>query len=81
VRISNGSVSESEGRNSASQASRWHSTGPVRPAASSGYGLTGLRERVEILGGEFRAGPDGDGGFDVTALLPVAPAGTGNEPS
>jgi signal transduction histidine kinase len=54
--------------------------GPVRPAASSGYGLTGLRERVEILGGEFRAGPDDDGGFDVTALLPVAPAGTGDEP-
>jgi signal transduction histidine kinase len=46
-------------------------SGPVRPAASSGYGLTGLRERVEMLRGEFRAGPDGEGGFDVTALLPV----------
>jgi signal transduction histidine kinase len=54
--------------------------GPVRPAASSGYGLTGLRERVEMLRGEFRAGPDGDGGFDVTALLPVVSAGTGDEP-
>jgi signal transduction histidine kinase len=51
-------------------------TGPVRPAASPGYGLTGLRERVEMLRGEFRAGPDGDGGFDVTALLPVAGDGS-----
>jgi hypothetical protein len=24
-----------------------------------------------MLRGEFRAGPDGEGGFDVTALLPV----------
>jgi signal transduction histidine kinase len=28
---------------------------------SSGYGLTGLRERAELVGGELHAGPDGDG--------------------
>ena len=42
------------------------------PALSSGYGLTGLRERVEMLGGEFRAGPDSRG-FEVSALLPAVP--------
>jgi signal transduction histidine kinase len=35
-----------------------------------GYGLTGLRERVAMLRGEFRAGPDDQGGFQVTAVLP-----------
>jgi signal transduction histidine kinase len=44
----------------------------ARPAAPSGYGLTGLRERVELLGGEFRAGPDSHG-FEVSALLPAVP--------
>ena len=29
--------------------------------AGGGYGLTGLRERAELAGGTFRAGPDGDG--------------------
>jgi signal transduction histidine kinase len=50
-------------------------SGPGRPGESAGYGLTGLRERVETLRGEFRAGPDQDG-FTVNALLPAAPAGT-----
>jgi signal transduction histidine kinase len=43
--------------------------GPGRPAP--GYGLTGLRERVEMLGGEFSAGPAAHGGFEVAARLPV----------
>ncbi|WKV70468.1 histidine kinase [Streptomyces sp. PCS3-D2] len=34
-----------------------------------GRGLTGLRERVTVLGGSMRAGP-GEGGFHVTAVLP-----------
>jgi signal transduction histidine kinase len=45
-------------------------------AAQPGYGLTGLRERVEMLGGEFRAGPDSHG-FVVSALLPTVLAETG----
>ncbi|MFG2339834.1 sensor histidine kinase [Streptomyces yangpuensis] len=34
-----------------------------------GRGLTGLRERVTVLGGSMRAGP-GEGGFHVTAVFP-----------
>ncbi|MCX4831870.1 histidine kinase [Streptomyces sp. NBC_01016] len=34
-----------------------------------GRGLTGLRERVTVLGGSLRTGP-GAGGFQVTAVLP-----------
>ncbi len=36
-----------------------------------GYGLRGLRERAEALGGEFRAGPDEAGGFRVEMSLPM----------
>ncbi|MEU1089567.1 histidine kinase [Streptomyces sp. NPDC005892] len=41
------------------------------PHASGGRGLAGLRERVEMLGGEFTAGPAPDGGFRVSACIPV----------
>ncbi|MFL1376459.1 MULTISPECIES: sensor histidine kinase [unclassified Nocardiopsis] len=56
------------------------STDRSRPAAAApdggGRGLTGLRERVEVLGGEFTAGPHGDGGFTVHARIPApTPAG------
>ncbi|WP_225102614.1 histidine kinase [Streptomyces sp. CoH27] len=40
------------------------------PHVSGGRGLTGLRERVEMLGGEFAAGPRPDGGFRVHARIP-----------
>ena len=37
--------------------------GPGEPLAATGggYGLSGLTERAELLGGTLRAGPDGDG--------------------
>ncbi|OLT30022.1 hypothetical protein BJF79_39930 [Actinomadura sp. CNU-125] len=38
--------------------------------SGSGTGLAGLRERVELIGGTFAAGPDG-GGFRVAAELPA----------
>jgi signal transduction histidine kinase len=38
-------------------------------AGSDGYGLTGMRERAELLGGRLRAGPTGDG-FRVELWLP-----------
>ncbi|WP_218004970.1 sensor histidine kinase [Actinomadura macra] len=42
----------------------------VLAASGSGTGLSGLRERVETVGGSFTAGPFGDG-FQVEASLPA----------
>ncbi|GAB4048389.1 hypothetical protein GCM10028775_12420 [Catellatospora paridis] len=39
---------------------------------SSGHGLIGLSERVDLLGGQFAALPLPGGGFRVTALIPPA---------
>jgi signal transduction histidine kinase len=39
--------------------------------AGTGFGLVGMRERVALLEGRFTAGPRPEGGFRVTALLPV----------
>ena len=44
------------------------------PVTGSGTGLLGLRRRVEALGGDLRAGRDGDGGFRVEATMPVREA-------
>jgi signal transduction histidine kinase len=41
------------------------------PAGPPGRGLTGMRKRVEALGGHLDAGPHDDGGFAVTAHLPL----------
>lgn len=45
-----------------------------RPMGGSGRGLAGLRERVEVLGGEFHAGGQPDGGFRVRARIPAGSA-------
>jgi signal transduction histidine kinase len=45
-------------------------TNPDRPAEASGYGLIGMIERVNLLGGSCQAGPAPDGGWTVTAVLP-----------
>ena len=37
----------------------------------SGHGLTGMRERVALLGGSLSAGPTPSGGFVVSAVLPL----------
>ncbi|WP_246256805.1 sensor histidine kinase [Amycolatopsis anabasis] len=43
-----------------------------RPAGGSGgYGLIGMRERVELLHGRLAAGPAPDGGWRVEAWLPL----------
>lgn len=39
----------------------------------SGLGLVGLRERVELVGGTFAAGPTRAGGFRVCASMPWPP--------
>jgi len=43
--------------------------------AGTGYGITGMRERAALLGGDLSAGPRPGGGFRVAARLPLpAPA-------
>jgi signal transduction histidine kinase len=37
----------------------------------AGHGLSGMRERVSALGGEFTAGPSPTGGYEVRAVLPT----------
>ncbi len=47
---------------------------PVEPSGGehgSGQGLTGMRERAALLGGSLSAGPAPDGGFVVSAVLPL----------
>ncbi|MDA3649860.1 histidine kinase [Saccharopolyspora indica] len=39
--------------------------------SGSGAGLLGLQQRVELVGGTFRAGPAADGGFEVDVILPA----------
>ncbi|MCA2225880.1 sensor histidine kinase [Nonomuraea aurantiaca] len=53
--------------------------GDGRAAASEGggHGIVGMRERVALLNGGFSAGPRPEGGFRVTARLPLAPGGLG----
>jgi signal transduction histidine kinase len=43
--------------------------------AAPGYGLRGMSERVEAVGGTLRYGPGPDGGWTVRAALPSGPAG------
>jgi signal transduction histidine kinase len=38
---------------------------------NAGFGITGMRERVALLHGEFSAGPRPEGGFRVAARLPL----------
>ena len=49
---------------------------PLRggPHVSGGRGLAGLGERVQMLGGEFAAGPSPEGGFRVHARIPTGSA-------
>ncbi|HYW26380.1 MAG TPA: sensor histidine kinase [Terriglobales bacterium] len=48
-------------------------TSGVTPAGA-GHGLTGMRERAVVYGGELEAGPQPGGGWLVRARLPVEPA-------
>lgn len=48
----------------------------VKPSPGAGHGITGMRERVTMLGGEMTAGPADDGGYEVTVFLPVATVAT-----
>lgn len=53
--------------------------GLVKPSPGAGHGITGMRERVTMLAGEMTAQPTQDGGYEVTAFIPVAAAETASE--
>jgi signal transduction histidine kinase len=44
---------------------------PPVPPVSPGNGLLGMRERAELLGGTFSAGPTSTGGWRVVAVFPL----------
>lgn len=46
-------------------------SGTHRGSGGTGYGLAGMRDRIELLHGEFSAGPRPEGGFRVAARIPV----------
>jgi signal transduction histidine kinase len=43
------------------------------------FGLMGMRERAHSIGGELRAGPRPEGGFEVSTALPLQPSVSGEE--
>jgi signal transduction histidine kinase len=49
--------------------------GPARsapiPSPGAGHGVLGMEERAAMLGGELNAEPRPEGGFAVTAFLPL----------
>ncbi|MBM9620328.1 sensor histidine kinase [Streptomyces zhihengii] len=55
--------------------------GTVKPSPGAGHGITGMRERVTMLNGVMTAEPTAEGGYEVTAFIPVAPASVTEETS
>ncbi|MGH4028186.1 sensor histidine kinase [Actinomycetota bacterium Odt1-20B] len=45
------------------------------PSHTPGFGLLGMRERARSVGGTLEAGPREEGGFMVSAVLPLVAAG------
>lgn len=44
---------------------------PARPVGNGGHGIAGMSARALAVGGEVTTGPRADGGFEVTARLPL----------
>ncbi|WP_151481793.1 sensor histidine kinase [Streptomyces albicerus] len=44
---------------------------PLAPSPSGGFGLIGMHERAQSVGGRVRAGRRPEGGFTVTTQLPI----------
>nr|WP_245769191.1 sensor histidine kinase [Streptomyces indicus] len=53
--------------------------GPARAPARTGHGLTGMRERAAMVGGELSSGPAPGGGFRIEVLLPAPAADSPQE--
>ncbi|MEU3375231.1 sensor histidine kinase [Streptomyces sp. NPDC006711] len=49
-------------------------TSQAGPSQGSGHGLTGMAERVAMLGGVMTAERTAEDGYEVTVFIPVAPA-------
>ncbi|MER5371791.1 histidine kinase [Streptomyces sp. NPDC002553] len=47
----------------------------VKPSPGAGHGITGMRERVSMLGGEMTAEATEAGGYEVAVFLPVQATG------
>jgi signal transduction histidine kinase len=47
---------------------------PSAPSVCAGHGIIGMRERAHLCGGELTARPVREGGFQVTASLPLTAA-------
>jgi signal transduction histidine kinase len=43
----------------------------AKPLGQGGHGLAGMRERAALYGGEVHVGPGEDGGYLVSAKLPI----------
>src|SRR5581483_5191239 len=44
---------------------------PLHEQKASGFGLLGMRERVALLGGTLRAGPESGHGWRIEVMLPL----------
>nr|WP_255311977.1 histidine kinase [Streptomyces sp. PTY087I2] len=70
IRITNDSGTDPAARPAARSSGR---LAPARRASRGGLGLPALTEHAQALGGSLSAGPHGDGGWQLTAVLPAAP--------
>jgi signal transduction histidine kinase len=68
----NGAVAVTVGRQATQGRAGSSVGGGARPAASGGFGLAGIAERVASCGGRLTVGPGDAGGFAVTARLPAS---------